>query len=1058
MRKIVLFFFAVLVTLQLWAQRRVTGKVTDDKGIPIANASVLVKGTNTGTVTASDGTYALTIPANARTLVISSVDMGTEEITIGTESTFNTTLRGTDRSLQEVVVVGYGTQRRSEATGSVATVKGAAVAERPVQSFDQALAGRAAGVQVTIPAGVLNAPPVFRIRGTNSISLSSQPLIIVDGVPVITGDQTLTSAAGNALANINPADIESIDIAKDAASTAIYGSRAANGVVFITTRKGRAGKARVNYDGWVGWTSPIRLPDLLDAQQYTDYKNEAVVNANAIRSGSVNFSLNGVSTLPKFATYTDANGNLVNTNWYDYIYRTGLSQSNSLSVSGGNDNTTYYFSGGYTTQQGIIKKNDYKRKNILLNVDSRVNKILSVGGKVSYSNEENLAAASSGSLSTEAYGTTGLGRTALVNAPNISPYNKDGSYNIGATYIGPGANIVSGNQVGFYNPVVVLDNNRENNELDHIQSNVYLQLKPLSWITLRSQYGIDYISSDNDEFYTPIHGPGQGANGEATAAYRRRKNWVWTNTAQFDHTFFNDHSLSLLVGNEQQRRTVRGYGIDRTTLLDPAYTQVQAGFSTNNSYAMSFGANYLLSSFGRLNYNYKKKYLLSGNLRQDEYSALGVKKGVFWGASAGWEITQENFWQSAGLDKVFSSFKLRGSYGKVGNVNGIGDYDIYSTYASGLYGGTATLAFSNAGNDQLTWETSKKTDIGFSFGVLKDRLTGEITYFNNDIDGLILNVPQAPSTGLPNNIATNVGSMYNKGIEITLGGTPVNTRDFRWSSNFNITYVKNSVTSLAPGLTEVLYLTGSGTTGENVNRTATGYSVGYLWVVRTGGVDPANGRRIFYNKAGRAVEYQHIVPTGASQWTYKDDGTTAPAISQSADAVMYKPTVPKFTGGWDHTFDYKGFELNLLFTFQTGAYISYGTNAGLHDQRFWNNTVDVLQRWTKAGDVTNYPRAIYTDNVSYGNTIPLDINMFSSDFIKLKTATLSYTLPRNISDKARMSNARVYVSGQNLAMRTKYPGSDPEVSSNGTNSAGQGSERNSVVNGRTVTVGLQLGF
>jgi TonB-linked SusC/RagA family outer membrane protein len=591
-----------------------------------------------------------------------------------------------------------------------------------------------------------------------------------------------------------------------------------------------------------------------------------------------------------------------------------------------------------------------------------------------------------------------------------------------------------------------------------MQSNVYLQAKPVDWLTLRTQYGIDYVLSDNDIFYTPIHGPGQGLNGEAIAAFRKRKNWVWTNTAQFDYTFASDHNVSFLVGNEQQRRTVSGYGIDRTILLDPAFTNVQSGFSTNNSSSTILSENYLLSSFGRLNYNFKKKYFLSGNLRQDEYSALGIKKGTFWGASAGWEITQEGFWQTTGLNNVFSSFKIRGSYGKVGNISGIGDYDYYSTFSSGLYGGTGTLSFSNAGDPNLTWETSKKTDVGFSFGVLKERLTGEFAYFKNDINGLILAVPQAPSAGIPNSIFTNVGSMYNKGVELTLNASIVQTKGFSWSSNFNASYIKNQVTSLGSGLTEVLYLTGSGSTGENVNRTVPGYSVGYLWVVRTGGVDPNTGRRIFYNKAGQAVTYQHIVPAGGRNWSYLGKDTATPAITQSADAVMYKPTQPKYVGGWSNTFRYKGLELNVLMTYQAGGYISYGTNAGLHDQRFWNNTTDVLQRWQKPGDITNYPRAIFNDNVSYGNTIPLDINVFKSDFIKLKTATLSYMLPKAVSDKIKLSTARVYVSGQNLLMWTDYPGSDPEVSSNGTSSAGQGSERNSVVNGRTITVGLQVSF
>lgn len=1060
MRKIFLFSILLLAGFASLAQRTITGRVTDVAGAPVSGASVQVQNTRVGTFTKDDGTFSITVPANGRRLLVTAVGMTAQEVTVGTENNLSVSMQaGSQQSLQEVVVVGYGTQRRREITGSLSTVKGGAVAEKPVQSFEQALAGRATGVQITVPSGVLNAPPVFRIRGTNSISLSSQPLVVVDGIAVQTGDFSSTSSAGNALANINPADIESIDIAKDAASAAIYGSRAANGVVFITTKKGRIGKPRVNYDAYIGWSEAIRLPELLNAQQYTDYKNLAIANANAIRANSVSFTYNGVAnTLPQFKLSTDASGKTIDTRWYDYVYRKGFQQNHNLSVSGGSESTTYYFSAGYTDQQGIIRKNDFKRLSTLLNVDSRINSVLSAGGKLSFSNEKNLAAESSGSLSTEAYGTGGLGRTVLVNAPNVSPYNNDGSYNIGASFVGPMSNIVPSNQVGFYNPVVSLDLNRSNGEQDHIQSNVYVQLKPWNWVTLRTVYGIDYINVDNDIFYNPIHGTGQSSTGEAIAVFSKNKRWVWTNTAQFDYAVASKHEFSLLAGNEQQRNTTRGYGIDRTILSDPALNVVQAGFTTSNSTNQSIGENYLLSYFGRLNYNFNRKYFISANIRQDEYSALGVKKGTFYGASAGWEITKEGFWQSAGLDRVFSSFKLRGSYGKVGNINGIGNYPTYSTFSSGLYGGIATLSYTAAGNSSITWETSKKTDVGFSFGLFRDRLTGEFAYYKNDIDGLILGVPQAPSTGLPSTVLQNVGSMYNKGVEITLNGAPVLTKDFSWNSSFNIAFNKNEVTALAPGLTEVLYPTGTSTTGENVNRTAPGYSLGYLWVVRTGGVDPATGRRIFYNKAGRGVTYQHIVPTGQSQWTYLDDGTTAPAITQAADAVMYKNTQPRTVGGWSNNFRYKGFDLDVLLTYQFGFYVSYGTNAGLHDQRYWNNAVDVLGYWQKPGDKTDFVRPIYTDNVSYGNTIPIDFNMFKGDFVKLKNVTLGYTLPQSLMSRAKISRARLYISGQNLAMNTKYPGPDPEVSSNGTNAAGQGSDRNTIANARVITIGINIGF
>ncbi|WP_293311058.1 SusC/RagA family TonB-linked outer membrane protein [Pedobacter sp. UBA5917] len=1053
-----LFILLFIATSAIAQDRTITGTVTaSEDGLPLPGVSVKIKGATGGTTTGADGKYSLKVSRSVTSIEFSSIGFISVTKNIGSSNTLNIALESDSKTLTDVVVVGYGTQKRGETTGSTASVSGSAIAQKPIQSLEAGLAGRASGVQITVPAGVLNTPPVFRIRGTNSISLSSQPLFVIDGVVATTGDQGLTASAANPLSSINPNDIESIDIAKDAASTAIYGSRAANGVVFVTTKRGKTGLPKVNYDFWVGWSEAYRLPKLLDAFQYTDYKNEAIANANAIRPGSVNVTFNGVSQLQKFVLTNGPDGQPINTNWYDYAYRTGVSQNHNVNVSGGTENTKYYMGFGYTNQQGIYQKNDFKRLNGLFNIDSKLNKFITIGGKLSYSNEKNLAAISSGSLNGEAYGTSGLARTALVNSPNVSPYNNDGSFNLGATFVGPMNNIVTGNQVGFYNFAQVLSLNRENNELDHMQSNAYLQVSPFKWLNLKSMYGIDYINSDNDIFYNPIHGPGQGVSGEAIGAFRKRKNWTWTNTAQADYEI-SKHSFNLLVGQEQQRNTVTGYGIDRQGLTDPAYDVVQAGFTLNNSTGAAYGENYLLSYFGRLNYNYDGKYFLSGNLRQDEYSALGIKKGTFWGASAGWEITKENFWASAGLDKVFSSFKIKGSYGKVGNISGIGDYATFSTYGSALYGGIPSSIYSAAGNKELTWETSKKTDIGINFGILKGRIDFEIDYYKNNIDGLILNVSQSPSTGVPSTVATNIGSMYNKGWEFNVNASPLKSTDFSWNSSFNIAYNKNEVTALAPGLTEIITPTGSTTTGENVNRSIPGYSIGYLYVVRTGGVDPATGRRIFYNKAGRAVTYQHIVPTGQANWTYLDNGATAPAITQSADAEMYKNTAPKFYGGFDNTFRYKNFDLNVMLTYQLGFWVSYGTNAGLHDQRYWNNAVDVLNRWQKPGDITDFPRAVYTDNVSYGNTIPLDINVFKGDFVKLRNLSLGYTIPQTAFGKSGINRLRVYVAGQNLAIITKYPGPDPEVSSNGSSSSGQGSDRNSGPNARTYTMGLSLGF
>lgn len=1044
----------VLCGLFAIAQRTITGTVTDDKGTPIANVSVIVKGTTSGTTSKPDGSYSLLVPANGKALIFSAVDMTTTEVAIGTQNEINISLKTEDKTLTEVVVTGYGTQRKKEVSGNIATVKGSALANKPVQSFEQALAGRATGVQITVPNGVLNAPPVFRIRGTNSISLSSYPLIVVDGIPSPTGDFSSTNAAGNALASINPNDIESIDIAKDAAATAIYGSRAANGVVFITTKKGRAGKAKISYNMSVSWTQPYGLPDILNAQEYTDYKNMAAANNQTVNSTNP-----AGSGYTKFALATDANGKTIDTRWYDYVYRTGFSQDHNLNVSGGNDATTYYFSAGFSDQEGILKKNDFIRKNILFNVDSRVNNWFTVGGKIAYSNERNLAANSSGSLPGEGFATAGLGRIPLVTAPNVSPYLNNGSYNITSNnVVGPMNNSLA--QVGFYNPVVVLDLNRQNSETNHIQSFAYGQIKPVKWLTLKTMYGIDYLLVDNESFLNAIHGDGFSATGSASSTLGKFKRWTWTNTAQLDNTFSGRHNVSFLVGNEQDRRTNVGFGLNRQTLSDSAFTVIQAGWVTPNTSGLAFGENYLLSYFGRATYDFDKKYFLSANIRRDEYSAFADKAATFWGASAAWEIAKEDFWDKANLTSLFGNFRLRGSYGKVGNTAGIGDYVIYNSYASGLYGGLPTLQFSFAGNSGLQWETSTKIDVGVNFSLLKDRIQIEATRYYNDIKDLILNVPQAPSTGVPNAIPLNVGTMYNKGWEFAITGNPFRGKDFNWTSTLNITTNKNEVTSLAQGLSEIL----TSTSGlETVSRTAVGYSLGYLWLVRNGGVDPATGSRILLNQAGNPVLYRFAPAAGQFQWSnpdgtqYRENGVAA-SVTQAKDGVMYGNTVPKVYGGWDNTFRYKEFDLNVLLTYQFGFYVYYGTWAGLHDQRFWNNHRDVLTAWSKPGDISTVPRPVYGDNVSNGSALPMSYNAFKGDFVKVKNVTLAYNFPAKVANKAKLASARIFVAGQNLAIITDYPGPDPEVSSNGNGNTNQGIDRNTIANGRNFVIGLNVTF
>jgi TonB-dependent starch-binding outer membrane protein SusC len=1044
MKKLTVFLtFALLLIAEAYAQspRTVTGKVTDDKGTPLSGVTISAVGMNKNALSENNGTFSIQVSEKVKSLKITYVGFDSKEVSIAGVSTITVSLSPEDKALNEVVVVGYGTQKKRDITGSIASVKGEALANKPTQSFEQALGGRAAGVQVVIPSGVLNAPPVLRIRGANSISLSSYPLIVVDGVPVFTGDGSSTNAAGNVLSSINPNDIESVDVAKDAAATAIYGSRAANGVLFITTKKGKPGRSKVTLDSWIGFSNPQRLQQVLDAQQYTDYKNEALRNA-----GTFNAATNA------FATTVGADGKIINTNWADLVYRQGLQHSNTISLSGANESTSYYFSTGYTEQEGIINRNDFKRLTLLMNVDHKAGKFFSMGGKIQYTSDKNTAATSSGSLG-DAFATAGLGRVALITAPNVGPFNADGSYNQANGLIGVMGNKLG--QVGFYNPQITMDLNRSNSYGEHLISNLYAQFKPVNWLAVRTQYGLDYLMVDNDVFSHPLSGEGFSTTGSVSAIFNKNKRWVWTTTAQFDKVFAQDHTVSVLAGIEQQKSDQNSYGLNRVTVADPAFTNIQGGWVTPNTSGLGIGENYLYSEFARGQYNFKRKYFLTANVRRDGASQLGVnsKYGIFWGVSASWDVLSEKFIQNIKLDKVFSSLRLRSSYGKVGNIGGLGNFASLSTFSSGLYGSAGTVGYSQAGNPNLTWETSKKTDVGLNFGLFNDRLTAEIGYYNSNNDGLLLFVPQPPSAGLPSNIPTNIGSMYNRGFEFDIKYNVVQNKDFSWTTSFNLSTNDNKVLSLAPGITNII-----GSTGglENPSITIPGQPIGMLFVTRTAGVDPASGRRIFLNAQGRQVLFQHVAPAGQSRFMYAD-GSVAPTVS-SADAIVYKNTHAKIFGGFENNLRFKNFELNALFTYQMGNWLYYGTQAGLRDQRFWNNEVGVLNRWQKAGDVTEFPRAVFGDNVSNGSSFPLDINVFKGDFIKLRTLTIGYNIPKNMLEKIKISNARFYVSGNNLLILTAYPGPDPEVSSNGNGTTNFGVDRNTVANQRTITVGINVGF
>ena len=1043
-KQLLLLSLLLLPLCSIFAQRTISGVVSDEKSESLVGASVLVKGTQNGTVTDLNGRFSLSVPENA-TLVVSFTGFTTKEIAVGTQSTISVTLEE-GVGLNEVVVVGYGTQQKRNITGTVGTVKGEDIAALPVQSFDQALQGRVAGVNVSLPNGVLNNPPVFRVRGISSLNLSSFPLIVIDGVPTFTGDQSQNSAANNPLSNINPNDIESIEILKDASAAAIYGSRASAGVVLITTKRGKKGKTKVNYDAWASTTSASRLPKLLNAQQFIEIKNEARVNAGQA-----------------LAFFQDTiNGELVDTDWGKYVYQNGFSHNHNLSFSGGTEQTNYFLSLGFTNQKGMIVANEFSRRSARLNLDHKVSKFLKLGGSIGYSSNSNLAP-NTGSLSGQAFNTAGLARIAFALTPNVAPFNADGTYNINtANQTGQGKNTLG---VQWQNPVALIKEQKFTSESNQIQGTVYGQVDLLKGLYFRTQYGLDNLFIENQSYQSPIHGDGFGSNGSAFNGYIKFLRSNFQNILNYDVNLGEKNSLTLLAGTEQQYTRNDGWGVTRTNQTDPFFTSIQGTYTVINPAGNFQTENYLSSFFGRANYDFDRKFSTTINLRQDDYSAFatGKKRGIFWGASAGVSISEFDFWKKLSFSNTFNFLKLRGSYGTVGNNQGLNDFASFGLYNSGLYGTTGTIAVQQIARPDLSWETSKKTDLGLVFGLFNDRLTGEITYFSNNIDGLIQSAPQSPSKGIgqvnnggvvagSNGLLTNVGSMVNKGWEFSLGGTAYKNSTFKWTSNFNVALMSNEVTSLFNN-SDIFSITAG---LEQTNVTRVGQAAGSLYVVRTAGVNPANGRRIFLNKDNRQVQYLHL--GGANAWTFVDDGSAAPAINIATDGVAQGPTLPTWFGAWDNTFSAYGFDLNIQTQYSGGNLIYNGTKAGLRDMRVWNNHTDVLTRWKQVGDVTNIPRPVYTDNISNGSGVQISENVEKGDFVRIRNITLSYNLPKELLSKAKIGNAKVYMNLNNYFLFTNYTGTDPEVSTNGNISLTPGIDRNSAPMARTILFGLNLGF
>jgi len=974
-------------------------------------------------------------------LQISYIGMQTAEVAIA--PIIKVILKTDSKALDEVVVVAYGTQSARTVTASVSSVKADALKDVPSVSFDQMLQGRASGVSITTPSAGVGQAPIVRVRGVNSITSGTSPLYVVDGVPIESGNLSYLANA-NALADINPADIVSMDVLKDAAAAALYGSRAANGVILITTKQGQSGKVKVSYDGFVGFSNATDFYEMMNAQEYVDFKNLAVKN----RYGTDELSLTAGYVSPygnkAFNMMKDANGNYVDTDWKDAAFQNGLSQSHSVAVSGGSDKVRYYLSGNYTTQEGIVKGDKYDRLGVKANINVQATDWLKVGmntnvttGTTSY-----VDAARRGSN----FAVGGFPRLALINAPNLPMYNEDGTPYYLAQGLGYGGNTVFST---FSNPAAILSlGNGLSSDVTRFIGVFYAEATPVKGLSLKTQYGVDYARIEEQRFWSPLHGDGVNSKGLANAYNTKNNRWTWTNTATYSFSL-GQNNFNLLAGTEASERNNSRWTAQRKDLQDDKFIVFQGPFGSATA-GGSLSNNTMVSYFGRINYDYASKYIVSLNYRRDGYSALSEKNrwGNFGGVSAAWRVSEEAFFQP--LRNVVDDLKIKGSYGVVGNTD-IYDYASKSFYSSYNYGINGTYGLAQIADPNLKWESSEKYSIGFNARLL-NRINVDFDYYYTKSSDLILDVPQSPSKGIPGNIiTTNAGKMRNSGIELTVSADVIKNSDFTWETSFNITTNKNKVISLADGVENILKGDNGGL--EITNITVPGKSIGRLYLYPTAGVDPKSGRRVFITPEGDRT----LLMFEKGGWFY-EDGTEYAGEFEPVDCGN---TLPTWYGGWTNNFKYKGFDLSLFFQFSGGNKIYNGTKASVSDMRYWNNSKDVYNKyWTPERTHAEYPMPIYGDNYSNGSALPISDLVERGDYLRLKNVSLGYTFnTKNWSKAVGISALRLYVQAQNLFVITGYSGMDPETLTNVESATlAGGTDKNTLPQARTYTIGVNLTF
>jgi len=1008
MKTLYFYLFAIVTMFMSYSalaqQGTLVGTVLDESGMPMYGTNVVQKGTNNGTITDFDGKYSLKLPSGQQTVEFSFIGMQTQEILVdivaGETTTVNIELKADAVTLDDVVVIGYGRRQKRDVTGAISSINTDDIGDDVLPSLESAMQGRAAGVQVTTSNGLAGSSINVKVRGTNSISAGSQPLYVIDGIPVTDGDFSPGNmgAGFNALSDINPNDIESIQILKDAAAASIYGSRGANGVVLITTKKGKAGKTKFNVNYYGGVVTETNRIDLLNAKQHLSLRDSAAVFAGNQPENDDYVIYQPTTGLAITRGMADSIAAAGGTDWLDQVLQQGFIQEANVSASGGSEKTTFYMGMTYTDQEGFIVGNEYERISGRINVDNKASDKVNIGANMSinYSTNKRVPTGDAGGL--------GLAQQRL---PYLPIYNDDG------TYYDP-----------YNNPLWQLENWTFTAKTFRSISGVYFEYNILDNLSFRSELGVDFMSLNEDEFsFRNIED-----TGSVSSAWDRRTsvfNYTTNNYFTYSENIGEHNIIDITLGHSYQRAHTKGVGLNgwdfpSDNLTNPGSVDPSnmSGYGYETSYAFN-------SFFFRANYKLYEKYLAGFSIRTDGSSRFGAQNRYGWfpAISAGWIITEEDFMQNT---EFVSFLKLRASYGLTGNAN-IDDYAHLGFFSpTGGYNGNSAIIPSTLPNELLGWEKSIMLDINVDYGFFNNRLSGSLTYYNKQSSDLLLQVTIPSSSGY-DKIWQNVGSLSNYGIEFDITSHNIQG-DFKWTTNFNIAWNHNEVTDLN-GLPPDAFDNGLG--GDA--RVVVGYPVGIAYLVEWAGVQSEDGTLIRYNtdgtpvldNSGQPVKYD--VEAGTELY-YDINGNLMTYENPTGDFYgdNRKPfgrPFPIVVGGITNTFNYKGFDFSFLFSYQYGNTI-YDDQAKrqIGDWSDLAQRTEILDYWSPYNTDTDVPGLNQYDN--YVNSTRW---LYEASFLRLKNISFGYSFPKNICSKLNISRLRIYVSGTNLWTLTNYPGWDPEV-------------------------------